>query len=152
MDLRILFENADMVAVEKPQGMPAQPDRTGDGDLLSLLSAQMKQELGLVHRLDRPVGGIMVFAKTKQAEAALSKMMQAGGWKKSYLTVLWGMLEEKSGTWTDYLLQPMRGIGNMALWSWKLEGKWEKQKDGFSIRSLPSDMPFSLFSEKLGEL
>lgn len=225
MDLRILFENGDMVAVEKPQGMPAQPDRTGDADLLSLLSAQMKQELGLVHRLDRPVGGIMVFAKTKQAEAALSKMMQAGGWQKSYLTVLWGTLEEKSGTWTDYLfknartnlsevvsasrkgakkailhyqvlaetmwndqplslveitletgrhhqirvqtshhgapiwgdrkyntLQSMRGIGNMALWSWKLEGKWEKQKDGFSIRSLPSDMPFSLFSEKLGEL
>ena len=76
MDLRILFENGDMVAVEKPQGMPAQPDRTGDADLLSLLSAQMKQELGLVHRLDRPVGGIMVFAKTKQAEAALSKMMR----------------------------------------------------------------------------
>ena len=74
MDLRILFENGDMVAVEKPQGVPAQPDRTGDADLLSLLSAQMKQELGLVHRLDRPVGGIMVFAKTKQAEAALSKM------------------------------------------------------------------------------
>ena len=49
-------------------------------------------------------------------------------------------------------LQPMRGVGNMALWSWKLEGKWEKQKEGFSIRSLPSDMPFSLFSEKLGEL
>lgn len=47
MDLRILFENGDMVAVEKPQGMPAQPDRTGDADLLSLLSAQMKQELGL---------------------------------------------------------------------------------------------------------
>lgn len=93
MDLRILFENGDMVAVEKPQGMPAQPDRTGDADLLSLLSAQMKQELGLVHRLDRPVGGIMVFAKTKQAEAALSKMMQAGGWRKSYLTVLWGTLE-----------------------------------------------------------
>ena len=212
MDLRILFENTDMVAVEKPQGMPAQPDRTGDADLLSLLSAQLKQELGLVHRLDRPVGGIMVFAKTKQAEAALSKM-------------IWGTLEEKSGTWTDYLfknartnlsevvsasrkgakkailhyqvlaetmwneqplslveitletgrhhqirvqtshhgapiwgdrkyntLQPMRGVGNMALWSWKLEGKWEKQKDGFSIRSLPSEMPFSLFSEKLGEL
>ena len=108
MDLRILFENADMVAVEKPQGMPAQPDRTGDGDLLSLLSAQMKQELGLVHRLDRHVGGIMVFAKTKQAEAALSKMMQAGGWKKSYLTVLWGTLEEKSGTWTDYLFKNAR--------------------------------------------
>ena len=108
MDLRILFENGDMVAVEKPQGMPAQPDRTGDADLLSLLSAQMKQELGLVHRLDRPVGGIMVFAKTKQAEAALSKMMQAGGWRKSYLAVLWGTLEEKSGTWTDYLFKNAR--------------------------------------------
>ena len=65
MDLRILFENADMVAVEKPQGMPAQPDRTGDGDLLSLLSAQMKQELGLVHRLDRHVGGHYGFCQDK---------------------------------------------------------------------------------------
>ena len=73
MDIKIIFEDAQLLAVVKPQGMPAQPDKTGDSDLLSELEAYAKQPLGLLHRLDRPVGGVMLFAKTKEAEAILAR-------------------------------------------------------------------------------
>lgn len=110
MDLKILYENADMIAVEKPQGMPAQPDKTGDLDVLTCLEAQCQASLGLVHRLDRPVGGVMVFAKrtSAKAEAQIAKAMQAGGWSKSYLTVVRGTPEQPSGTWTEYLVRDSR--------------------------------------------
>ncbi|HIY04190.1 MAG TPA: RluA family pseudouridine synthase [Candidatus Anaerotignum merdipullorum] len=108
MAIRILYEDDDMMAVEKPQGMPSQPDKTGDLDVLSAISAQCKMSVGLVHRLDRPVGGLMLLAKTKSAEAALAKAMQNKEWEKSYLAVLCGRLTEPSGTWTDYLWKNAR--------------------------------------------
>ena len=69
--MKILFEDAVMLAAVKPQGMPAQADKTGDLDLLSALEEYTGQPLGLLHRLDRPVGGVMLFAKEKRAEAFL---------------------------------------------------------------------------------
>ena len=108
MEFKILFEDTAMLVVVKPQGMPTQGDKTGDADLLSLLQTHCGQELGLVHRLDRPVGGLLVFAKTKQAEANLQKQMQEGILEKSYLTVLCGELPEKRGKLTDYLKKNMR--------------------------------------------
>ena len=74
--MNILFEDAYILAAVKPQGMPSQADKTGDPDLLSELEAYTKQPLGLLHRLDRPVGGVMLFAKTKVAEAILAKDLQ----------------------------------------------------------------------------
>lgn len=110
MDLKILYENADMIAIEKPQGMPVQPDKTGDLDALTCLEKQCQESLVLVHRLDRPVGGVMVFAKrtSAQVEAQIAKAMQAGGWHKSYLAVVRGKPEQISGTWIDYLLRDGR--------------------------------------------
>lgn len=110
MNLKILYEDADMIAVEKPQGMPAQPDKTGDLDMLTCLEKQCQMPLGLVHRLDRPVGGVMVFAKrtSAQVETQIAKAMQIGGWSKTYLAVVMGEPEQTKGTWTDYLFRDSR--------------------------------------------
>lgn len=108
MNIKIVFEDTELLAVVKPQGMPAQPDKTGDPDLLSELEAYAKQSLGLLHRLDRPVGGVMLFAKTKQAEALLAKELQEHKLNKRYLAVLCGKLSKESDTLTDYLLKNAR--------------------------------------------
>ena len=106
--MNILFEDEYMLAVVKPQGMPSQADKTGDPDLLSELEAYTGQPLGLLHRLDRPVGGVMLFAKDKKAEAILSKDLQENRLNKRYLTVLCGRLPQEQGTLEDYLLKNAR--------------------------------------------
>ncbi len=106
--MNILFEDEYMLAVVKPQGMPAQADKTGDPDLLSQLEEYAKQPIGLLHRLDRPVGGVMLFAKEKKAEAVLSKDLQENKLNKRYLTVLCGKLPAEEGTLENYLLKNTR--------------------------------------------
>lgn len=108
MEYKILYEDKWLLAVVKPQGMPAQPDKTGDPDLLSALEAYTGQPLGLLHRLDRPVGGVMLFAKEKQAEAALARDLQEGRLRKTYLTVLCGRLPKETDTLTDFLRKNAR--------------------------------------------
>ncbi|WMI82243.1 RluA family pseudouridine synthase [Anaerotignum sp. MB30-C6] len=108
MDWKILFEDEAMLVAIKPQGMPTQGDKTGDLDLLSALQEHCGHPLGLVHRLDRPVGGLLVFAKTKKAETAFAKEMQEGRLEKGYRTVLCGKLPEEKGRLVDYLKKNMR--------------------------------------------
>ena len=96
--MKILYEDAVMLAAVKPQGMPAQADKTGDLDLLSALEEYTGQPLGLLHRLDRPVGGVMLFAKEIQEHRL----------KKAYLTVLCGRLPAAEGGLEDYLLKNAR--------------------------------------------
>ena len=86
----ILFEDNHLLVVEKPPNLLSQGDRTGDPDLLSILKQDLKERynkpgnvyLGLVHRLDRPVGGVMVFAKTSKAAARLSDQIRKKEFKK----------------------------------------------------------------------
>lgn len=106
--MKILFEDEYILAAEKPQGMPSQADKTGDADLLSELEAYAGKALGLLHRLDRPVGGVMLFAKDKKAEAILAKDLQENRLNKRYLTVLCGKLPADEGTLEDYLLKNAR--------------------------------------------
>ncbi|MFV0313632.1 MAG: RluA family pseudouridine synthase [Anaerotignum sp.] len=108
MDWNIIFEDDVMLVARKPQGMPTQADKTGDLDLLSDLEKYCGHSLGLVHRLDRPVGGLLVFAKTKNAETVFAKQMQDGTLKKRYRAVLCGELATKQGTLTDFLKKNMR--------------------------------------------
>ncbi|NCC17052.1 MAG: RluA family pseudouridine synthase [Clostridia bacterium] len=108
MDWEILFEDEAMLVAKKPQGMPTQADKTGDLDLLSALQAHCGHPLGLIHRLDRPVGGLLIFAKTKNAEAAFAKQMQEGMIEKRYRTVLCGNLPETKGILVNYLKKNMR--------------------------------------------
>ena len=106
--MNILFEDKYMLAAVKPQGMPSQADKTGDPDLLSQLQEYAGQELGLLHRLDRPVGGVILFAKDKKAEAILAKDLQEHKLNKRYLTVLCGKLPTEQGTLENYLLKNAR--------------------------------------------
>lgn len=106
--MNILFEDQYILAAVKPQGVPSQADKTGDPDLLSALEAYAKKPLGLLHRLDRPVGGVMLFAKDKTAEAILAKDLQENRLHKRYLTVLCGKLPAEQGTLENYLLKNAR--------------------------------------------
>ncbi|MCL2616413.1 MAG: RluA family pseudouridine synthase [Defluviitaleaceae bacterium] len=85
-DIEILYEDKELVVVCKSPGVPCQPDKTGADDLATVLSSRIGY-IGVVHRLDRPVGGVMVFAKTKEANAKLSQQASRG-FQKTYLAVV----------------------------------------------------------------
>lgn len=116
--LNILYEDNHIIVVVKPENMLSQGDITGDVDLLSLVKDYIKVKynkpgnvyLGLVHRLDRPVGGIMVFAKTSKAASRLSKCIKEHkGFKKSYLAVITGIIDSDSGCFKDKLKKLSNG-------------------------------------------
>ncbi|MFS0690325.1 RluA family pseudouridine synthase [Sporosarcina sp. 179-K 8C2 HS] len=100
MTIRILYEDNHLLVVEKPVNMPVQADDSGDNDLLTLLKADLKERhqkpgnvyLGLVHRLDRPVGGVLVFAKTSKAASRLSDVLRKREMERTYLAVVRGDL------------------------------------------------------------
>lgn len=111
--INILYEDNHVLVVEKPQNMLTQGDSTGDEDLLTLLKVDLKLRynkpgnvyLGLVHRLDRPVGGAMVFAKTSKAASRLSEQIRNGEFDKSYKAVIHGVPKQFSGTLIHYLVK-----------------------------------------------
>ena len=91
-ELIILYEDNHIIVVLKPQNMPCCEDESGDFDLLSAVKGYVKETygkkgnvyIGLVHRLDRPTGGVMVFAKSSKAAARLSEQMKGGDFEKKY--------------------------------------------------------------------
>ena len=108
--INIIYEDNHLLVVEKPINVPVQADKSGDEDLLTKLKKYLKEKynkpgdvyLGLVHRLDRPVGGVMVFAKTSKAASRLSKQVQKHEFKKIYMAVIEGKVSD-SGTFKDKL-------------------------------------------------
>ena len=110
--INVLYEDNHIIVVEKPPMMPVQADSSGDEDLLSVLKRYIREKyhkpgnvyLGLVHRLDRPVGGLMVFARTSKAAGRLSEQIRQNGLKKGYTALVHGETPE-SGTLEDYLLK-----------------------------------------------
>ncbi len=109
--IHLLYEDNHLLVVEKPPNMLTQSDSTGDDDLLSALKENIRIRynkpgnvyLGLVHRLDRPVGGAMVFAKTSKAAARLSEQIRKNELDKQYLAVVFGRPEKPSGTLVNFL-------------------------------------------------
>ena len=98
--MELLFEDASLIVCLKPAGLLSQ---AGAGEsLLSLLEAQTGGEVFPVHRLDRETSGLMVYARTKAAAAALSESVREGRLEKTYLCVCHGAPPEK-GEWTDLL-------------------------------------------------
>lgn len=95
-NLNILYEDNHIIVVIKPPGIPSQADKTKDLDMLTIVKNYIKVSknkpgevyLGLVHRLDRGVGGIMVFAKTSKAASRISKCIREKDFKKRYLAVI----------------------------------------------------------------
>ena len=105
-----------IIVVEKVPNIPSQADKTGDIDMLTIVKQYIKEKynkpgnvyLGLVHRLDRPVGGIMVFAKTSKAASRLSNQVREKVFKKKYLAVVDGKIDNQKGTLEDYLYKDER--------------------------------------------
>ncbi len=108
----ILFEDNHLLVVEKPANLPVQADASGDADLLSLCKSYIKETyhkpgeayLGLVHRLDRPVGGVMVFAKTSKAAARLTAQFKDRRAHKRYAAIVEGTAPA-DGECVDWLLK-----------------------------------------------
>ena len=111
--IKILYEDNHLLGVEKPVNMPVNSDDSRDPDLLTACKAYLKEKyskpgnvyLGLVHRLDRPVGGAMIFARTSKAASRLSDSVRTHAMKKTYLAVLDGIPAEPQGELTDYLVK-----------------------------------------------
>ena len=101
--LNVVYEDNHIIVVEKIVNVPSQADKTGDIDMLSIVKNYIKEKynkpgnvyVGLVHRLDRPVGGVMVFAKTSKAASRLSNQVMEKVMKKQYLAVVDGKIEDK---------------------------------------------------------
>ncbi|MFD2706332.1 RluA family pseudouridine synthase [Salibacterium lacus] len=116
MKVPILYEDNHLLFVEKPVNVPVQEDSSGDEDLLTFLKEDLKIRhqkpgnvyLGLVHRLDRPVGGVMVFAKTSKAASRLSDSIRRNTMEKHYLAVVRGEAPKQQDRLEDYLLKDRR--------------------------------------------
>lgn len=106
-DLKVIYEDNHIIVVEKIPNVPSQSDKTGDMNMLTLVKGYIKEKynkpgnvyLGLVHRLDRPVGGIMIFAKTSKAASRLSNQVREKVFKKKYLAVVDGKFEKRMELW-----------------------------------------------------
>lgn len=111
MNLNVLYEDNHLLIIEKPRNMPVQEDNSGDLDLLTFAKQYLVKKynkpgaayLGLVHRLDRPVGGVILFAKTSKAASRISNEIRLNRLYREYRTVVRGTLKNKKGTLTDYL-------------------------------------------------
>ena len=112
-DLKVIYEDNHIIVVEKKPNIPSQGDKTGDIDMLTIVKKYIKEKynkpgevyLGLVHRLDRPVGGVMVFARTSKSASRLSEEVRNKNFKKQYITIVDGRFEKSSGELEDYLVK-----------------------------------------------
>ena len=132
--LKVLYEDNHVIVVEKPVNVLSQGDNTNDVSLLDMVKEYVKVKynkpgnvyIGLVHRLDRPVGGIMVFARTSKAASRLSEQVRNGSFSKKYLACVKGKMEKESDTFVDYLLRLDNGntivdkAGKKAVLSYKV--------------------------------
>ena len=109
--LNVVYEDNQVIVVIKPHNMPSQEDESKDVDLLSEVKKYVKEKynkpgdafIGLVHRLDRPTGGLMVFARTSKAASRLSKQISEHETEKIYYAVVEGFVKEKQANLLNYL-------------------------------------------------
>lgn len=110
-DLEILYEDNHIIVVYKKENILSQGDSTNDLDLLTMIKNYIKEKyqkpgnvyVGLIHRLDRPVSGVMIYAKTSKAASRISEQVRKASIEKQYLAVVNGILPEKKGEFRDYL-------------------------------------------------
>lgn len=105
--INVLYEDNHIIVVLKPVNVPTCPDSSGDLDLLSIIKKYLEEKynkknafVGLVHRLDRPVGGVMIFAKTSKAASRLSNLIREKKFYKKYYAVICGNINE-NGKYID---------------------------------------------------
>lgn len=111
LELKVVYEDNHIIVVIKPQNIPSQGDSSNDMDMLNIVKKYIKEKynkpgnvyVGLVHRLDRPTGGLMVFAKTSKAASRLSESIKNDEFTKKYLAVLVGKAKYDENTLINYL-------------------------------------------------
>lgn len=117
--LQVLYEDNHLIAVVKPAGVLVQGDRSGESCLMDVTREYIKRKhgkpgkvfLGLVHRLDRPVSGVVLFARTSKAAARLSEQWRTRSVRKVYWALINGMMDPKEGILTSYLVRgPKRTV------------------------------------------
>lgn len=115
MNLDIVYEDKEMIVCYKPAGVATQTASLGSPDMVSMIKNYLAKEgkenasyVGVIHRLDQPVSGLLVFAKNKQAAADLSRQIQDGNANKDYLALCYGRPKEKAGTLEHYLCKDSR--------------------------------------------
>lgn len=109
--MEILYEDNNIIVVNKPQGVPSQEDSSGDKDMLTMVKEYIKEKynkpgnvfVGLVHRLDRPTGGVMVFAKNSKSASRLCEQIAKGEMEKTYFAVVNGRVASDAGRLVNYL-------------------------------------------------
>lgn len=106
----IIYEDDGMIICRKPAGVLAQGSRSFDADMVSMLMTYRRKKgedtyIGVINRLDRPVEGLMVFAKSSRDAARLNRLMQQDTFNKTYIAVVWGCIDAVEGTLTDYLVK-----------------------------------------------
>ena len=134
MELKVIYEDNHIIVVEKIPNIPTQEDKTSDTSMMTLVKKYIKEKynkpanvyLGLVHRLDRPVGGVMVFAKTSKAASRLSKQVRDKVFKKEYLAVVDGSFGKNSGTLENYLYKDRKSNTSYVVSKDKKEAKFAK--------------------------
>ena len=110
--IKVLYEDNHLIAVLKPINVPTQKDSSNDIDMVSLVKDYLKKKynkpgnvyLGLLHRLDRPVSGVLLFAKTSKAAERMTKEIKNHNVRKTYYAVVEGKVDKK-GTFIDKLLK-----------------------------------------------
>jgi len=144
-NLNVIYEDNHIIVVEKMVNIPSQGDKTGDIDMLTIIKDYLKEKyqkpgnvyLGLIHRLDRPVGGVMVFAKTSKAASRLSEQVRTNKINKTYYAVVHGKINIQ-GHLEDYLYKDTKtntsyvtnkNNGKIAI----LDYEVIKYKDNFSL-------------------
>lgn len=121
--LKIIYEDQDILVAEKPAGLESQSSRSFEPDMVSEIKNHLKRTelstristksptrpvepyVGIIHRLDKPVGGVMVYAKNRRAAASLSKQVKDGHMRKTYNAIVCGKLVDIVGNYVDYLLK-----------------------------------------------
>ena len=150
MNIPILYEDNHLLVVQKPCNMPTQGDASGDLDLLSYCKQDLKKRynkpgeayLGLVHRLDRPVGGVVCLAKTSKAAKRLSDQLRTRQMHREYLAIVHGEPRQARATLENYLLKDskknqVRVVPSYAEWAKYASLGYElaaaKRKQGLSM-------------------
>ncbi|MBO5065032.1 MAG: RluA family pseudouridine synthase [Clostridia bacterium] len=103
--MKILYEDSDIIVLEKPKGILSEDALNGEKGIVGILSDYKGKPVHLLHRLDRNVGGVMVFADNKQSAGALSRDIAEGRFFKEYLAVTDGIPEEDKGVYKDLLFK-----------------------------------------------
>lgn len=153
--VKVIFEDNMIVVVEKRAGLLTQSDHTGEIDLLTEVKQYIKTKykkqgnvfIGLVHRLDRNVGGVIVFAKNSKSASRISEQIRNGDFKKEYLCVVQGIVKKESDYLEDYLIKDTKN--NFVKVSAKEKVGAKIAKLSYEVLSIDKVRSYSLLKIKL---